>query len=140
MNDNVQLAVRFLKDPKVQQATLAKRISFLESKGLSSTEIEAALALSRSDAPAPTSSAPAPTPVQGQAAPTTPPPLPAYPPSHYPSYNYGHMQQMQQQKHGLDWKDYALGTVGAVAVGYGVFSIAKVRIHALQRLYLLLYV
>ncbi|EJT97909.1 hypothetical protein DACRYDRAFT_102189 [Dacryopinax primogenitus] len=41
--DLVQNAVTFLLDPSVQSAPLAKRIAFLESKGLSSSEIETAL-------------------------------------------------------------------------------------------------
>jgi peroxin-14 len=41
--DLVQNAVKFLSDPKVQEAPLAKRISFLESKGMTAEEIEAAL-------------------------------------------------------------------------------------------------
>ncbi|CAJ0847533.1 3038_t:CDS:2 [Entrophospora sp. SA101] len=36
-------AVNFLKDPKVQSSPLQKRVAFLESKGLTSEEIEEAL-------------------------------------------------------------------------------------------------
>ena len=38
-------AIKFLSDPQVQEAPLAKRISFLESKGLSQQDIQKALAL-----------------------------------------------------------------------------------------------
>ncbi|ORX74213.1 hypothetical protein DL89DRAFT_319807 [Linderina pennispora] len=42
--DVIESAVRFLTDPKVATSTLAKKISFLETKGLTSAEIEDALA------------------------------------------------------------------------------------------------
>ncbi|OMH83006.1 Peroxisomal membrane protein PER10 [Zancudomyces culisetae] len=45
--DIVDSAVRFLVDPKVQTASLAKQISFLETKGLSSVEIDEALKRSK---------------------------------------------------------------------------------------------
>ncbi|KAJ2583641.1 peroxisomal membrane protein pex14, partial [Coemansia sp. RSA 1804] len=37
--DVIESAVRFLTDPKVQSSTLAKKISFLETKGLTTGEI-----------------------------------------------------------------------------------------------------
>ncbi|KAJ2189184.1 peroxisomal membrane protein pex14, partial [Coemansia sp. RSA 353] len=42
--DVIESAVRFLMDPKVNSSTLAKKVSFLESKGLTNAEIEDALA------------------------------------------------------------------------------------------------
>lgn len=44
-------AVNFLKDPKVKDAPLAKRIAFLESKGLTQEEIQAALNSSKLSTP-----------------------------------------------------------------------------------------
>lgn len=41
--DQINNAVNFLKDPKVQAAPLTKRISFLETKGLTQDEIQEAL-------------------------------------------------------------------------------------------------
>lgn len=38
-------AIKFLSDPQVQEAPLEKRISFLESKGLSQSDIQKALAI-----------------------------------------------------------------------------------------------
>jgi peroxin-14 len=58
-SDLVQNAVKFLSDPKVQEAPLAKRISFLESKGMTAEEIEAAMEQ-----------------VKGSSAVERPPPLP----------------------------------------------------------------
>ena len=51
--DLIASAVKFLQDPKVQEAPLAKRISFLESKGLSPEEIKVALATSSGAPPVP---------------------------------------------------------------------------------------
>ncbi|KAH7344628.1 peroxisomal membrane anchor protein conserved region-domain-containing protein [Rhizoctonia solani] len=51
MSDRKELvknAVDFLSDPKIQAAPLTKRISFLESKGLTAAEIEDAISLSAS--------------------------------------------------------------------------------------------
>lgn len=40
----IDTAVEFLRDPKVSTAPMRKRVEFLEGKGLSSAEIEAAIA------------------------------------------------------------------------------------------------
>ena len=45
--DMLDAAIKFLKDPKVSDAPLAKRVAFLESKGLTSHEIQTALQLSQ---------------------------------------------------------------------------------------------
>jgi peroxin-14 len=44
-SDLMASAIKFLSDPQVQEAPLEKRISFLESKGLSQSEIQKALAI-----------------------------------------------------------------------------------------------
>ena len=44
-------AIKFLSDPQVQDAPMAKRISFLESKGLSQAEIQQALAIVNGSSP-----------------------------------------------------------------------------------------
>ncbi len=44
MTDLVANAVRFLNDPKVQNAPMEKKIAFLKSKGLNEQEIEKAMA------------------------------------------------------------------------------------------------
>ncbi|KAI8927438.1 peroxisomal membrane anchor protein conserved region-domain-containing protein, partial [Entophlyctis helioformis] len=99
-DDLVASAVRFLKDPKVQAAPLAKRISFLETKGMTSAEIETALAQAN-----------------GAAAPAAPAVLaPAAP----------HMSQaVVPAKYQWTWKDYALGGIGAAGISYGVFMAAS---------------
>ena len=42
---SVQSAVAFLRDPAVQDSPLHKRVAFLEAKGVSSSDIDAALRL-----------------------------------------------------------------------------------------------
>ncbi|OZJ05552.1 hypothetical protein BZG36_01696 [Bifiguratus adelaidae] len=95
----VTSAVKFLSDPKVQDSPLAKKIAFLESKGLTSQEIEDAMGRVSGKAPA------APTVVAGplQAA-----AVPAVPPR--PKY---------------DWRDVFIAAVLAGGVGYGVWQLAK---------------
>jgi peroxin-14 len=51
--DLVSSAVGFLRDPKVQEAPLTKRVAFLESKGLTQAEIQAAISQSTSTSAAP---------------------------------------------------------------------------------------
>ncbi|KAJ2083164.1 peroxisomal membrane protein pex14 [Coemansia sp. RSA 988] len=114
--DIIESAVRFLSDPKVQSSTLAKKVSFLETKGLSNAEIEDALSRAkRTQTQAPiatqaaehdtstmTPSATAPVYAQAFRPPTSPPPRPH-----------------------LDWKDYFIAAVVAGGLGYGLFMLAK---------------
>ncbi|KAI9353864.1 peroxisomal membrane anchor protein conserved region-domain-containing protein [Obelidium mucronatum] len=101
--ESIALAVKFLSDPKVQSAPLNKRIAFLESKGLTSDEINEAIkrAAAGSDV-----------------APDLPP-RPVYP---YPQ------QQQQQQGYQRDWRDYSLGLIGLLGFGYGVYHLAQTYI------------
>lgn len=71
-SDMVQSAVSFLADPKVQSSPVSQRITFLESKGLTPQEIDAALA----QAP------------RGVAPPAAYPMVPAYPPWHQPQRDW----------------------------------------------------
>ncbi|KAJ3111635.1 peroxisomal membrane protein pex14 [Phlyctochytrium bullatum] len=89
--ETIELAVRFLKDPKVQQSTLAKRIAFLESKGLTAEEIEEAV--NRANAAAGSTSTPSP------AAGTTTPATTATANSAMPNNSavQPYQQPMQQQ-------------------------------------------
>ncbi|KAJ2715128.1 peroxisomal membrane protein pex14 [Coemansia spiralis] len=106
--DIIESAVRFLADPKVQASTLAKKISFLETKGLTNAEIEDALARARSPSAAQAGSSTAvaaPAPGFGYAQPMQPPRPPPRP--------------------HLDWKDYFIAAVVAGGLGYGLFMLAK---------------
>ncbi|KAF9973162.1 peroxisomal membrane protein pex14 [Actinomortierella ambigua] len=114
--DILASAVRFLQDPKVQASSLGKKVAFLESKGLTSEEIEEAMARANGTATATAASA-APVPQQalvpthgavmmqpqGQQVMMAPPPLP-------PKY---------------DWKDMFIAAVVAGGFGYGVWQVAK---------------
>jgi peroxin-14 len=51
--DLVDNAIKFLRDPKVQEASLAKKTAFLESKGLTNSEIEEALSKATNNSSAP---------------------------------------------------------------------------------------
>ncbi|KAI8320278.1 hypothetical protein GQ54DRAFT_312802 [Martensiomyces pterosporus] len=122
--DIIESAVRFLTDPKVQSSTLAKKISFLETKGLTNAEIEDALARAKSQPPSAASASS----TQGSAAseqqqstaatgPATPAPV------------YGYAQQMAPPapppRPHLDWKDYFIAAVVAGGLGYGLYILAK---------------
>ncbi|KAJ1732059.1 peroxisomal membrane protein pex14 [Coemansia biformis] len=107
--DIIESAVRFLADPKVQASTLAKKISFLETKGLTNAEIEDALARARDPQPQPAGSnaaGSAPAPGFGYAQPLRRPPPP--PPRPH-----------------LDWKDYFIAAVVAGGLGYGLIMLAR---------------
>ena len=111
--DLISSAISFLSDPKVQSAPLAKKVSFLESKGMTSEEIEEAMArvngkstgASTSTTPPAVANGP---PVAGGAVVThgAPPPVPAR-----PSY---------------DWRDIFVAATLAGGISYGVWILAKV--------------
>ncbi|ORE13132.1 hypothetical protein BCV71DRAFT_246503 [Rhizopus microsporus] len=106
--DLISSAISFLSDPKVQSAPLAKKVSFLESKGMTSEEIEEAMARVNGKSAAVTTTTttvgnPQPGTVMYPAA--VPPPVPTR-----PSY---------------DWRDIFIAAVLAGGVGYGVWTLAK---------------
>ncbi|KAI8888969.1 hypothetical protein K501DRAFT_172123 [Backusella circina FSU 941] len=105
--DLINSALSFLSDPKVQDAPLTKKVSFLESKGMTSEEIKEAMARSngKSSASAQTTTAMSHQPMMIQ----QPPPLPAR-----PSY---------------DWKDFFIAAVLAGGFTYGAWTLAK-RLYA----------
>ncbi|KAJ1995587.1 peroxisomal membrane protein pex14 [Coemansia spiralis] len=113
--DVIESAVRFLTDSKVQSSTLAKKIAFLETKGLTTEEIETALARSKSVQSSSdkqdllvSKSSQSPAPAYGYAS-QTGPPVPPPPPS---------------RPH-LDWKDYFIAAVVAGGLGYGLYVLTK---------------
>ncbi|EGF83083.1 hypothetical protein BATDEDRAFT_85742 [Batrachochytrium dendrobatidis JAM81] len=127
--DLIASAVKFLRDPKVQSAPLAKRIAFLETKGLTSGEIETALFRATST-------------TAGANGPSLPPKDLAVQSADGHSSNndyYAQVVQQQQmmllqQQHqmGLQrlqqqwtWKDYALGGIGVAGLVYGVFLLSE---------------
>lgn len=115
--DILASAVKFLQDPKVQASSLGKKVAFLESKGLTSEEIEEAMSRANGAAPSAASAPPVAAPggqmvqyghpgPQGQGqmmVAGVPPPLP--------------------QKY--DWKDMFIAAVVAGGFGYGMWQVAK---------------
>ncbi|KAI8368992.1 peroxisomal membrane anchor protein conserved region-domain-containing protein [Blakeslea trispora] len=99
-------AISFLSDPKVQSAPLAKKVSFLESKGMTSEEIEEAMSRANGKpATTTTTNQPAGIVVQPGMIQHAPPPVPARP--------------------AYDWRDIFIAAVLAGGVGYGVWTLAK---------------
>ncbi|KAF9538725.1 peroxisomal membrane protein pex14 [Mortierella hygrophila] len=112
--DILASAVKFLQDPNVQASSLGKKVAFLESKGLTSEEIEEAMQRANGAAPAAAaavSQALVPgqpqqqqmMPYPGQQVMMAPPPLP-------PKY---------------DWKDMFIAAVVAGGFSYGMWQVAK---------------
>ncbi|KAG0041538.1 peroxisomal membrane protein pex14 [Gryganskiella cystojenkinii] len=112
--DILASAVKFLQDPNVQTSSLGKKVAFLESKGLTSQEIEEAMARANgtSSGTATGAASTAIVPVQQQQGMMqypngqvmmAPPPLP-------PKY---------------DWKDMFIAAVVAGGFSYGMWQVAK---------------
>lgn len=95
----VQSAITFLLDPSAQSAPLAKRIAFLESKGLTSQEIDEAIRLSNSPS--------------------------QLPPRRVGQYGVPIQNQVQDQ--GRDWRDWFIMAVIGGSVGYLTIALARVR-------------
>ncbi|KAG1046080.1 hypothetical protein G6F43_011170 [Rhizopus delemar] len=104
--DLITSAISFLSDPKVQSAPLAKKVSFLESKGMTSEEIEEAMARANGKSPSTTTTTVSHQPgMAAQSAVMPPPQVPVR-----PSY---------------DWRDIFIAAVLAGGLGYGVWNLAK---------------
>ena len=100
----LQSAISFLNDPKVQSAPLTRKIAFLESKGLNSTEIQEAIAAA---------SSPSTQPLQNTYA------YPQQP--HYTPY-YG----QQQRPLTSDWKVWVILFLASGQLGYTLYKATKV--------------
>lgn len=110
--DLIKSAVSFLSDPKVQSAPLAKKVSFLESKGMNSEEIEEAMSRVSGKAPSTPAAQTAVTAYPSQQPGAVVADTPPIPPR--PKY---------------DWRDIFIGAVLAGGVGYGIWVLAKVHIN-----------
>jgi peroxin-14 len=95
----VQQATTFLNDPKVASSPLAKKLAFLETKGLTQPEIQEAVKRSTSDV-------------------AVPPPVPP------PVYQQVNGQQMVRVF--PLWKDAFIGIVGLTGLSFGIYSICRV--------------
>ncbi|PVU85006.1 hypothetical protein BB559_007256 [Furculomyces boomerangus] len=120
--DVVNSAVRFLSDPKVQSASLAKQISFLETKGLTSQEIERALEISKlNEQTSPETN----TTLTSTNSNTSSNPLLAQNPQYsIPNNPYqAYPPPPPRPKH--DWKDFFIAAVIASGLGYGLYEFTK---------------
>ncbi|RUP45603.1 peroxisomal membrane anchor protein conserved region-domain-containing protein [Jimgerdemannia flammicorona] len=123
----LQSAVKFLKDPNVQSSPLAKKVAFLESKGLTPDEIEDAMARASGKAVVPA----APLPVAGAPAPA--PGL--YPPAGpYPPGTMVLQAPPVPPRAKYDWRDVFISAVMAGGVGYGVWLLAKAGDYSIMAL------
>lgn len=105
--DLVSSAYTFLSDPKVQGSPLAKRLAFLESKGLTQEEITEVL--NRLNNPQHSPSTPS----------TSAPPVPQY-------GSYGNPYGQPPDPPGRDWRDWFIMAVVTSGVTYGLYTLAKV--------------
>jgi len=113
-SNNVQSAVSFLRDPNVQDSPLAKKVAFLEAKGLNQTEIDTALRLA-----AASSSSSSPSYRQLRA------PYPSSSAYAYPG---------QQDRMRPDWRDWFIMAVVGGGVGAVMVSLARVGPSSLHSL------
>jgi peroxin-14 len=109
--DMVSSAITFLSDSKVQNSPLAKRLAFLESKGLTQEEITEVLnrlnnPLLQQQSTSSSSSSHA-------------PPVPQYAP-------YGSPYGQPPEPPGRDWRDWFIMAVVTSGVSYGLYTLAKV--------------
>jgi len=132
--DVLASAVAFLQNPKVQESPLARRIAFLESKGLTADEVQEALrranpstastaSTATSAAPAAASAAAPAGTVQYAVAPAGyPPGTVIVPATHAASHG-----SLTQRASATSWKDIFIGAVLAGGTGYAALKALQVR-------------
>jgi peroxin-14 len=109
--DLVKSAVAFLNDPQVANATLAKRIEFLESKQLTPQEIEEALGQAKNGTTTTSSSS-----STVENVPTSPRPYYAPPPP---------PQTLPPPLPSRDWKDYFVMATVSAGMAYGLYEVTR---------------
>lgn len=115
-----------LQDPSVAASPVESRIAFLQSKNLTQEEVDAALARAdgqQSAAPSYANYAP-----QQQVARQPP-----------PGYGGGYQQPWQPQAPPelpkRDWRDWFIMATVVGGVGYGIYTVAKVNLRNIPKLY-----
>ncbi len=126
--DLVASAAKFLQDPSVASSPPENRVAFLKAKNLTPEEISAALARAGLDGPAgavgPAGFAVGPPQPSGMPNPQQPP---YYGYGQYPPYGW---QQPPPPPHAMprrDWRDWFIMATLVGGVGYGLYSMTKVR-------------
>lgn len=106
--DYIQSAVTFLRDPQVADASLAKKVEFLESKNLTPEEIEEALKRSNAAGGASSTSSSSST----SSAISGSPPV-------------AHYNQTLPPLPKRDWKDYFVMATVSAGVAYGLYEVTR---------------
>lgn len=111
-SSNVDAAVSFLRDPAVQDSPLNKKLEFLQAKGLTQEEIDAAFRIvSSGSATSSSGSGPVLPPRQGA----------------YGYGGYGMPYPGPQDRMRPDWRDWFIMAVVGGSVGTIMYSLARVR-------------
>lgn len=111
------LVLSVLQDPSVASSPVENRIAFLKAKNLTEEEVHAALARAAGEpgAPAPSYATPPVGPVPGQ------------PQAYYGGYSqYGWPPQPPEVPR-RDWRDWFIMATVVGGVGYGLYTLGKVR-------------
>lgn len=118
--DHVRSAVVFLQEPQVASASLAKKVEFLESKGLTTEEINEALKQADGSSDSSSSSAASSSSSENGSVNST---TPRYPVDTPPRPNY--MMQQPPPIPKRDWKDYFVMATVSAGVVYGIYECTK---------------
>nr|BAK41865.1 peroxisomal membrane protein Pex14p [Ogataea methanolica] len=119
----VSSAVDFLLDKSIGDSPLAKKIEFLESKGLSESEVQEALARAQRGVNQPSVAVSSSTPSSSSTTTTstTAPVNNAIPPqAPIPDYYYNAPPLPER-----DWKDYFVMATATAGLSYGIYQIVK---------------
>ena len=112
--DLVSSAQTFLSNAKVQASPLAKRLAFLESKGLTQEEITEVLNRLNNPQPATSNN------------PSSAPPVPQY-------SSYENPYGQAPEPPGRDWRDWFIMAVVSSGVSYGLYTLAKVPFAVIRK-------
>lgn len=112
--DHIASAIAFLRESQVASAALAKKVDFLESKGLTNEEINEALKRVHEDS-------------QGASTSTTTagPTSPTAFPSEYIPPRPNYMLQTPPPVPRRDWKDYFVMATVSVGLAYGIYECTR---------------
>ncbi|KAG9288478.1 hypothetical protein G9A89_015684 [Geosiphon pyriformis] len=106
--DLINSAVKFLKDANIQKHSLQSKLSFLESKGMTSEEIEEALRQAKGSPPSKVTTMISPQPTTQLMVPTGQAMYPSPPPVTR-----------------MDWRDYFIAAIFVGGLGYAIVTVAK---------------